>query len=101
VGDACTQNVGVINIHFNAGAGTITWQTTSEINVLSFNVVQTKKGVATQLNSAPIPCKGCSDGLPHSYSFFVSKHGGASTKYFIQMLAQGQPTATFGPATRN
>lgn len=101
VGDACTQNVGVINIHYTAGSGTITWQTTSEINVLSFNVVEIKKGVTTQLNSAPIPCKGCSDGLPHSYSFFVAKHSGGSTKFYIQMLAQGQPTTTFGPAIRN
>jgi hypothetical protein len=80
----------------------VTWQTTSEINVLSFNVVQIKKGVTTQLNSAPIPCKGCSDGLPHSYTFFVSNHGGnGNTKYFIQLVAQDQPTRTFGPATKN
>ena len=106
VGDACTQGVGVINIHFNpANNGTVTWDTTSEINVLSFNVVQVTtfaKGVTTQLNSAPIPCKGCSDGLPHSYTFFVAKHGGAgNTKYFIQLVALNQPTQTFGPATKN
>jgi hypothetical protein len=80
----------------------VTWQTTSEINVIGFNVVLIKKGVSTLLNSAPIPCKGCSDGLPHSYAFPVAKHGGGGAfKFYVQLLAQGQPTATFGPAVRN
>jgi hypothetical protein len=101
VGDACTQNVAVVNIHYSAAAGTITWSTTSEINILSFNVVQVFKGKTTLLNSAPIPCKGCSDGLPHSYTFPVAKHKGGSTQFFIQMQASNQPIKTFGPAIRN
>jgi len=103
VGDACTLSVAVINIHFDpAHNGTVTWQTTSESMILSFNVVKIQKGVTTQLNSAPIPCKGCGDGLGHSYTFFVSNHGGnGNTKYFIQMFPLNQAPQTFGPATKN
>ena len=35
VGDACTQTVAVVNIKYSGAAGTITWSTTSEININS------------------------------------------------------------------
>jgi hypothetical protein len=106
IGDACTQNVGVVNIHYNPqGAGLITWDTTSEINILYFNIYRNFKGKHDYLGTQ-IVCVGCSDGLGHHYSFPIGKHKGGSFDFWVEMVssnpAGGPPiTTAFGPATRN
>jgi hypothetical protein len=100
VGDACTQGVTVVNIVYNQKAATVTWSTTSEINIQSFNIVQLYKTKIIPVNPGPISCKGCSDGLPHSYSFPIAKHKNGQVKFYIQMFTLGHPPQTFGPAVR-
>jgi hypothetical protein len=110
VGDACTQNVSVVNLKYNPappakGAGLLTWDTTSEINILYFNVYRNFKGRHDYLGTQ-IVCVGCSDGLGHHYAFPIAKHKGGQFDFWVEMVitnpAGGPPIAKpFGPATRN
>ena len=85
----CTQMVvnAQLDIHAGSGRGSglITWQTTTEVDVVGFNVVRYSKGQRIQQNTAVIACQFCFDGRPGSYSFIIPKHK-SGQNIFIEML---------------
>jgi hypothetical protein len=99
---ACIQQVVNAHIDFHSGAGKgsglVTWQTTTEVDVLGFNVVRFVKGQRIQLNAAVISCTACGDGRSGSYSFIVPKHKSGQS-FFIEMLRNGGITESY-PVTR-
>ena len=76
------------------GSGLVTWNTTSEVYVIGFNVVEfTNKGERIQLNPALIRCEECMTGIGHTYTYIIPKHRGGRN-IFIAM------PRLFGPAQR-
>ena len=86
---ACVQQVvnATLNNHSPAGRGSglVTWQTTTEVDVVGFNVVRYVKGQRIQLNTAVIACQHCIDARPGSYSFIVPKHKSGQS-FFIELI---------------
>ena len=95
-GQACELADEVINpaldIHAGAGKGSglITWQTTSEVSTVGFNVVRYSKGVRLQQNTAVIQCQFCFDGRAGSYSFIIPKHKSGQNIFVELLLSSGQ-----------
>ena len=87
--DPCYQTVldAKIDIHSPAGKGSglVTWRTTTESNLVGFNVVRYVKGQRIRLNAAVIACSACSDGRSGSYSFIVPKHK-SGLNLFVEMV---------------
>ena len=98
---ACVQQVVNAHIDFHSpagkGSGLVTWQTTTEVDVLGFNVVRYVKGQRIQLNAAVISCTACGDGRSGSYSFIVPKHKSGQS-FFIELVRQS--TVESYPVTR-
>ena len=90
--DPCYQAVldANIDIHSPAGRGSglVTWRTSTEIDLVGFNVVRYVKGQRIQLNHATIACSACSDGRSGSYSFIVPKHK-SGQNLFVEMVRVG------------
>jgi D-arabinose 1-dehydrogenase-like Zn-dependent alcohol dehydrogenase len=63
----------------------VTWQTTTEVDVVGFNVVRYVKGQRIQLNAAVIACQHCIDARPGSYSFIVPKHKSGQS-FFVELI---------------
>ena len=87
--NACIQQVinARLDIHAGAGKGSglITWETTTEVSVVGFNVVRFSKGQRIQQNAAVIQCQFCFDGRAGSYSFIIPKHK-SGQNIFIELL---------------
>jgi hypothetical protein len=88
---ACVQQVVNAHIDFHSpagkGSGLVTWQTTTEVDVVGFNVVRYVKGQRIQLNAAVISCTACGDGRSGSYSLIVPKHKSGQS-FFIELVRQ-------------
>ncbi len=88
---ACVQQVVNAHIDFHSpqknGSGLVSWQTTTEVDVVGFNVVRYVKGQRIQLNAAVIACTACGDGRSGSYSFIVPKHKSGQS-FFIELVRQ-------------
>jgi hypothetical protein len=82
------------------GAGTVSWNTQSEVDVVGFNVVSFAHGARLQLNPAVIPCVHCSDGRGATYQFIVAKHKSAQ-QIFVELLRTSGTVQVFGPAVRS
>jgi len=96
----CDQRVVNIFASFVHGAGTITWQTTHEVDIKSFNVVVvSNKGAILQQNRVPIGCTDCFTGLGDSYRFSLPAHKG-SRSLFIQLVHVNGTIDTYGPAAK-
>jgi hypothetical protein len=100
---ACEQRVTSVLMSFTSplgkGSGTLSWQTTHEVDVRYFNVVidDPHKG-RRQLNDTPIGCFECITGLPAGYNFIVVK--GRSSRYIFVEMVTASGTALYGPAVR-
>jgi hypothetical protein len=83
------------------GAGLVFWRTGMEHDLRSFNLVNIDaQGRRVDLNSAPIPCGGCTDDQGHSYAYPVAKHKGGKDIFVEQVHLDGR-VEIFGPATRH
>jgi hypothetical protein len=95
---ACVQDVINAHIDFHSpagkGSGLVTWQTTTETDVLGFNVIRVVKGQRIQLNAALIACQACGDGRPGSYSTIVAKHKSGQS-FFVEMLTANHGTKLY------
>jgi len=100
----CEQRIDPISISFTSllgrGAGTVTWTTTHEVDVSSFNIVVfDSHGNRSPQNLVPIPCEECITGSPHTYVFTVPKHkSGANT--FVELVRRNGTIELWGPASR-
>jgi len=82
------------------GSGTIFWVTSTEVDMIGFNVVTIdSKGTRTQQNAAKIPCEECVTGVGHSYGFIIPKHKSGANIY-IEMLRLTGTVQVYGPAVR-
>jgi hypothetical protein len=82
------------------GSGTVFWVTSSEVDLIGFNVVTIDtKGTRTQQNVAQIRCEECETGVGHSYSFIIPKHK-SGHNIFVEMLRMNGTVQVFGPAVR-
>jgi hypothetical protein len=101
--NACHQTVINAHISFNSpagkGSGLVTWQTTTEISVVGFNVVRFQSGKRIQLNNALIVCQTCTDGRPSSYSFIVPKHKSGKS-FAIEMVTSAGGTPQQFPVSK-
>jgi thrombospondin type 3 repeat protein len=82
------------------GSGTAFWDTTREIDLIGFNVVEIdSKGTRTQQNLSLIRCEECVTGVGHTYSFVVPKHK-SGHNIFVEMLRVNGNVQVCGPAVR-
>src|SRR5438034_423258 len=82
------------------GSGTVFWDTTREIDLIGFNVVEIdSKGTRTQENISLIRCEECSTGIGHAYSFPIPKHK-SGHGIFVEMLRLSGSVQVCGPAVR-
>jgi hypothetical protein len=83
------------------GSGLLTWTTTGEFDLDSFDVVTIDaQGRTTKLNGAPIPCQECTSGRGASYSVILAKHKSGKSLY-VEVVHQGGATTIVGPANKN
>ena len=100
----CDQRVENILISFTSplgkGSGTVFWDTTTEVDLVGFNVVTIDaKGNRTQQNTALIRCEECITGVGRTYSSIIPKHKSGHNIY-IEMLRLPGIVQVFGPAAR-
>jgi hypothetical protein len=103
-GDACDPTVRDLFISFTSvlgkGSGTLTWNTTVEVDIFGFNVYVTNvKGVRIQQNKFLIPCKKCGTGEPAAYDFIIPKHK-SGRGISVEMLFVDGNKESFGPAIK-
>ena len=77
----------------------VTWQTTTETDPASFNVVRFDHGRRVVLNPTPIPCQQCVGGVGASYQFTIGKHK-SSVGLFVEMTIRVTNVTTSTPVTR-
>jgi len=99
---ACTQTVAQVVIDFVQKGGMVSWTSTSEVDVVGFNLVRFFKGQRIQLNATTIPCTQCITGLGDTYSFPVAKHKSSQQNFivYVEMLRATGAVEVYGPATR-
>jgi predicted RecA/RadA family phage recombinase len=100
----CDQRIDPITISFSGplgrGSGIVTWTTTHEVDVASFNIVVfDSQGVRSQQNTAPIECEECITGAPHTYLLTVPKHK-SGKNIFVELIRINGTVELWGPATR-
>lgn len=100
----CAQLCENVAISFTSalgkGSGTVFWDTTREIDLLGFNVVEIdSKGTRTQQNVSLIRCEECVTGVGHTYSFVVPKHK-SGHNIFVEMLRVNGNVQVCGPAVK-
>lgn len=100
----CAQRIDSVVISFSGpmgkGSGVVSWTTTREVDIRSFNIVVIdQQGNRTQQNTAPIRCEECITGVPHTYVFTVPKHK-SGKNIFIELIRINGIVETWGPATR-
>jgi len=88
--EACTQQVVQAVIEVILKGGLVTWRTTSEVDVVGFNLVWIRNGKRFQANQALIPCTHCIDGLGDSYSYPVAKHKTSRNLWVELVRATGE-----------
>jgi len=82
------------------GSGTVFWDTTREIDLIGFNIVEIdSKGTRTQLNTSLIRCVECVTGVGNLYSQPVPKHK-SGHNIFVEMLRVNGNVNVCGPAVR-
>jgi len=82
------------------GSGTTFWDTSREIDLIGFNVVEIdSKGTRTQENVSLIRCEECVTGVGHTYSFVVPKHK-SGHNIFVEMLRVNGNVQVCGPAAK-
>jgi hypothetical protein len=101
---ACDQRIDPITISFSGplgrGSGIVTWTTTHEVDVASFNIVVfDSQGIRNQQNTAPIECEECITGAPHTYLLTVPKHK-SGKNIFVELVRMNGTVELWGPATR-
>lgn len=96
---ACTQSVVQVLIDFVQKGGIVSWRSTSEVDVVGFNLVRFVKGQRIQENAATIPCTQCITGLGDTYSYPLAKHK-SGTGIYIELLRATGAIELYGPATR-
>ncbi|HXH27665.1 MAG TPA: thrombospondin type 3 repeat-containing protein, partial [Candidatus Polarisedimenticolia bacterium] len=100
----CLQRVENIAVSFTSllgkGSGTVTWTTTSEVDIVGFNIVVfNSKGDRIQQNDTLIPCDQCLTGAGAAYSFIIPKHK-SGKNIFIELIRQSPPPQLYGPAVK-
>jgi len=103
----CVQSVTQTVIDFVQKGGIVSWRTTSEVDVVGFNLVRFThadpiNGRRTQLNPTTIPCNHCIDAIGDVYSYPVAKHKSSQQNFvvFIEMLRATGEVEIYGPAVR-
>jgi len=82
------------------GSGTVFWDTTREIDLIGFNVIEIdSKGTRTQQNVSLIRCEECVTGVGHAYSFVIPKHK-SGHGIFVEMLRVNGNVQVCGPAVK-
>jgi hypothetical protein len=100
--DACPEPSLTISFSspFGKGSGLVTWQTSREIDIIGFNLVEIdNKGERTQLNPALIRCEECFTGIGHTYTYIIPKHKNGRD-IFLETLRINGTVQVFGPAQR-
>ncbi|HEV8701600.1 MAG TPA: putative metal-binding motif-containing protein [Candidatus Polarisedimenticolia bacterium] len=100
----CDQRIDPIAISFSGplgrGSGIVTWTTTHEVDIASFNIVVfDSQGNRSQQNMAPIECEECVTGAPHTYLLTVPKHK-SGKNIFVELIRINGTVELWGPATR-
>src|SRR6267142_1502307 len=100
----CAQVCENVAISFSSplgkGSGTVFWDTTREIDLIGFNIVELdSKGNRTQLNPSLIRCFECVTGVGNLYSQPVPKHK-SGHNIFVEMLRVNGNVQVCGPAVR-
>ncbi len=101
---ACIQICENVKISFTSllgkGSGTVFWDTTREIDLIGFNIVELdSKGNRTQLNTSLVPCTQCQTSLGDNYATPVPKHK-SGHNIFVEMLRVNGNVNVCGPAVR-
>jgi len=101
---ACVQLCENVKISFTSplgkGSGTVFWDTTREIDLIGFNIVELdSKGTRTQLNTSLIRCTQCQTSLGDTYGQPVPKHK-SGHNIFVEMLRVNGNVGICGPAVR-
>jgi hypothetical protein len=83
------------------GSGTVSWRTTTEVDLVGFNVVViNSKGERIQQNDALIrPEAGQPPNSGAAYNFIIPKHK-SGQGIFIEMLRLNGSVQVYGPATK-
>jgi len=106
----CVQGVTQTVIDFVQKGGIVSWRTTSEVDVVGFNLVYffrdlNHDGILDrhQLNATTIPCNHCIDAIGDIYSYPVAKHKSSRQNFvvYIEMLRSTGAIEVYGPAVRN
>ncbi len=93
-------DVTIANLPARQGAGLVTWNSTSEQDILEFNLVNLRQGGnPIQLNPVPIPCQVCVTGLGAHYEFLIAKHK-SGKDVFVEAVHLDGRRELFGPAIR-
>jgi len=81
------ENVAIsFSVNVGKGSGTVFWDTTREIDLIGFNVVEIdSKGTRTQQNTSLIRCEECVTGIGRTYTFVIPKHK-SGHNIFVEML---------------
>ena len=102
----CVQSVVDVAIFFRtvaieSGSALVTWRTTHEVTLGSFNVVAIDaKGRRFQINPGPIACTACASGLGASYNYVIPRKRSGRAIYVEMIGADRTLIGTFGPAER-
>jgi len=98
----CVQAVSQTVIDFVQKGGLVSWKTTTEVDVVGFNLVRFFKGQRIQLNPTTIACNHCTDGIGDVYSYPVAKHKSSQQNFivYVEMLRATGAIEVYGPATR-
>ena len=104
IGDRCDHTgIGgfLLDTHSSLGhgSGVVSWSTVCEVNLRGFDVVVLGPQESRTINPVLIPCEGCDDGAPHTYTYVVPKHKSPSNIY-LMVHSSDDATQTFGPADR-
>jgi hypothetical protein len=95
------ENVGIsFSSPLGKGSGTVSWDTTREIDLLGFNIVEIdSKGTRTQLNTGLVRCIECQTGVGSTYLQPIPKHK-SGHNIFVEMLRVNGNVQVCGPAVR-
>jgi len=98
----CIQAVSQTVLDFVQKGGIVSWTTTSEVDVVGFNLIRIFKGRRIQLNPTTIPCNHCIDGIGDVYSYPVAKHKSSQQNFvvYVEMLLATGEVQLYGPAVR-
>ena len=98
----CVQAVTQSVVDFVQKGGIVSWRTTTEVDVVGFNLVRFFKGKRIQLNPTTIPCNHCIDGIGDVYSYPVAKHKSSQQNFiiYVELLRATGEVVLYGPVVR-